>query len=87
MAGEPEQMPCVVHEFVHVYVTTEQRDRALVDADEVQRQQRQEHGSRQPQCRAGLRKVATSTARVEVVAELPVWPRLTPSRNLAVSRR
>ncbi len=57
VAGETEQMPCVVHEFVHVRVTAEQRHRALVDADEVQRQQRQERGCRQPKRSAGLRKV------------------------------
>ncbi|HTX94802.1 MAG TPA: hypothetical protein VME67_08075 [Mycobacterium sp.] len=40
MAEEAEQVARVVDEFVDVGVDAEQRHRALVDADEVQRRQR-----------------------------------------------
>ena len=70
VAGEAEEMPCVVHELVHMGVAAEERHRTLVDADEVQRQQRQESGCRQPQGGACRRQV--DRARRAVWTELDI---------------
>ena len=56
VAGEAEEMARVVHEFVHVSVAAEDGGGALVDADEVVDQQRQEHGARQPEHGLGRRQ-------------------------------
>src|ERR1700754_5037517 len=40
VAGEAEQVPGIVDEFMDVHVVAEHRGSALVDADEVQHQQR-----------------------------------------------
>src|ERR1700736_6196668 len=49
VAGEAEQMAGVVDEFVHVGVAAEQGRGALVDSDEVEDDQSEEHRARQPE--------------------------------------
>src|SRR5262249_6170690 len=49
VAGEAEEMPGVMDELVDVHVVAENRDRALVNADEVIHRQRQQRRGGQPQ--------------------------------------
>ena len=80
VAGEAEQMARVVYELVHVGVTAEQRHRALVDADEVQRQQRQEGGCRQPERGTCRRQIDRADPAAELSRD---WTQSTPSGDFA----
>ena len=53
VAGEAEEVPGVVDELVDVRVVAEHRRRTLIHADEVEHQQREECGERQPDRRLG----------------------------------
>jgi hypothetical protein len=62
VAGEAEQMAGVVEELVYVGIATEHRNSTLVDADEVQRDERQDGRRRQPKGRSCRRQINRSGA-------------------------
>src|SRR5271154_823679 len=47
VTGEAEEVPSVVHEFVHI-LAADQRSRPLLGADEIDRQQKNEPGENRP---------------------------------------
>ena len=66
MAGEAEQMASVVHEFVHIGVAAEHRRSTLVQADEVEHEEGEESGRRQPDQGLGGRD-GCKVARLDVM--------------------